>query len=102
MNEVGRYILYSIRDLEAKKFCLVFPEGKGIIRGWALLVEKLHFLRVSTLEEGNASSLPMASLFAKSVNCLRRQAKGSYAEVAKAKMRGLGEVIWMQLGDKEV
>lgn len=32
-NEVGRYLLCFVRDLEAKKFCLVFPESKGILGG---------------------------------------------------------------------
>ena len=34
-----------------KKYCLVFPKGKGFLGGWATLVEKLHSLGVMTREE---------------------------------------------------
>ena len=30
-NEAGRFLLCSLVDSEAKKYCLVFPEGKGIL-----------------------------------------------------------------------
>ncbi|RVW92068.1 hypothetical protein CK203_037069 [Vitis vinifera] len=30
-NEAGKFILCSVVDSEAKKYCLVFPEGKGIL-----------------------------------------------------------------------
>ena len=32
-NGAGRYILCSIVDVETKRFCLVFPEGKGLLGG---------------------------------------------------------------------
>ena len=41
-NEAGRFLLCSMRDLEAKRFCLVFPEGKGLVGGWFLLAQKLR------------------------------------------------------------
>ena len=28
-NEAGRFILCSVHDLEVKRFCLIFPEGKS-------------------------------------------------------------------------
>ena len=31
-NEAVRFLLCSVRDLEAKRFCLIFPEGKGLSR----------------------------------------------------------------------
>ena len=36
-NDADRYLLCSVRDLEAKRFCLVFPKGKGLVGGWFLL-----------------------------------------------------------------
>ena len=39
-NKAGRFLLCSVRDVEAKKFCLVFPEGKGLVGGWFLLAKK--------------------------------------------------------------
>ena len=32
-NEAGRFLLCSVVDSEAKRYCLVFPEGKGILGG---------------------------------------------------------------------
>ena len=34
--------------MEAKKYCLVFPGGKGLVGGWFLLAKKLRALGVST------------------------------------------------------
>ncbi|KAL6344353.1 hypothetical protein AAG906_037938 [Vitis piasezkii] len=35
------FLLCYVVDSEAKKYCLVFPKGKGILEGWNLLAEKL-------------------------------------------------------------
>ncbi|KAL6343750.1 hypothetical protein AAG906_027520 [Vitis piasezkii] len=43
-NGVGRYILCSIIVVESKRFCLVVPEGKGLLGGWVLFAEKLRDL----------------------------------------------------------
>ncbi|RVX21574.1 hypothetical protein CK203_002339 [Vitis vinifera] len=53
-NGAGRYILCSVRDLEAKRFSLVFPEGRGLIGGWVLLAEKLRSLGIHLLAENKA------------------------------------------------
>ena len=37
-KEAGRFILCSVRDLEAKRFSLVFPERRGILGGWVSFV----------------------------------------------------------------
>ena len=50
-NEAGRYIICSVRDMEAKRFSLVFPEGRGLIGGWVLLAEKLCSLGIHLLAE---------------------------------------------------
>ena len=50
-NEADRFLLCSVVDSEVKKYCLVFPEGKGILGGWALLAEKLCSLGVLTRDE---------------------------------------------------
>ena len=46
-NEAGRFILCSVRDLEAKRFCLIFLEEKGLSRGWNILAEKLREVGVA-------------------------------------------------------
>ena len=33
-NVAERFLLCSVRDVEGKKFCLVFPEGNGLVGGW--------------------------------------------------------------------
>ena len=45
-NEAGRYILCYGRNLEAKRFCLAFSEGRRILGGWVLLVDKLCSLGI--------------------------------------------------------
>ena len=50
-NEADKFLLCSVVDSEVKKYCLVFPEGKGILGGWALLAEKLCSLGVLTRDE---------------------------------------------------
>ncbi|RVW81981.1 Protein FRIGIDA [Vitis vinifera] len=50
-NGVGRYILCSVVDVETKRFCLVVPEGKSLLGGWAIFAEKLWDLGVVTQEE---------------------------------------------------
>ena len=51
-NEAGCFLLCSITDGDGKKHRIFFPEGKGLIKGWALLVEKFRELGVKgKLEE---------------------------------------------------
>ncbi|RVW43418.1 Protein SPIRAL1-like 1 [Vitis vinifera] len=45
-NDAGRFLLCSMVDSEAKRHCLVFPEGKGFLGGWALLAEKLRSIGI--------------------------------------------------------
>ena len=53
---MGRFILYSIRDPKVKRFYLVFPKGRGILRGWVLLANKLRSLGVVTPFEDKVGS----------------------------------------------
>ena len=46
-NVAGRCLLCSVRDVETKKFCLVFPEGNGLVGGWFFMAKKLRALRVT-------------------------------------------------------
>ena len=51
VNGADRYVLCFVVDVEAKRFCLVFPEGKGVIGEWAILAEKLRALGIVTQKE---------------------------------------------------
>ena len=42
VNEASRFLLCFAVDSKAKKYCLVFPKGKGILGGWVLLAKKLR------------------------------------------------------------
>ena len=50
-NSTGRFLLCSVTDAEGKTHRLVFPEGKGILNGWTLLVEKIRGLGFKALQE---------------------------------------------------
>lgn len=48
-NGVGRFILCLVYDVEAKRFIVIFLEGRGLLRGWSILASKLGSLGVSFL-----------------------------------------------------
>ena len=50
-NSAGRFLLCSVTDVEGKRHRLVFPEGRGILNGWTLLVEKIRGLGFKTVQE---------------------------------------------------
>ena len=58
-NEAGRFLLCSVVDSNAKRHCLVFPEGKGFLGGWALLAKKLRSLGISTRDEPRKFLIPL-------------------------------------------
>ena len=45
-NSAGTFIRCTVRDSSVKRHCLIFPEGKGLENGWALLAKKLRSLGV--------------------------------------------------------
>ena len=49
-NRAGRFLFCVVRDAENKRFFLTFPEGRGLVRGWKILVSKLRSLGVSPLQ----------------------------------------------------
>ena len=50
-NAVGGFIFCSIMDVDGKRHRLFFLEGKGLIKGWALLAEVLRGLDTKTNTE---------------------------------------------------
>ena len=87
-------------DLESKRYCLVFPEGKGISKGWVLLAEKLRFLGVLSRDEprGTAAFDGTGSIDGESEG----KAQKSYVDVVKTRVKKLGEAVWLQLGEKDI
>ena len=47
-NKAGDFLLCSVRDLGRKSFGICIPEGKGLVRGWKIMAEKLRSLGVGT------------------------------------------------------
>ena len=101
-NEAGMFLLCSVRDLEAKRFCLIFPKGKGLVGGWFLLAHKLWALGVSTLalSKGDLGT----SNFGKDGFSIKGKEKGNrvYAKVARVKTVELGDSLWVHVGDRDL
>ena len=110
VNGAGRYVLCSVVDVEAKRFCLVFPEGKGVIGGWAILVEKLRVLGIVTQKEDKGvkairinSKKKEATLDDEEERCIGKKEQGekkSFLDVAKGPVGRIGEELWLQVGGR--
>ena len=101
-NEAGRFLLCPVRDVEAKKFCLVFPKGNGLVGGWFLLAKKLRALGVSTPTVWNSVSVvPTTTKMGSSVKGLENE-PGSFAEVVKMKIEESEDSLKVHLGDRDL
>ena len=47
-NGARRFIQCSVKSVEAKRFILIFPEGRGVVGGWSILAKKLKDLVVAS------------------------------------------------------
>ena len=45
-NKAGNFLYCSVRDAGWKRFGICIPEGRGLVRGWKIMAEKLRFLGV--------------------------------------------------------
>ena len=45
-NKAGNYLYCSVRDAGWKRFVICIPEGKGLVKGWKMMAEKLRSLGV--------------------------------------------------------
>ncbi|WJZ84312.1 hypothetical protein VitviT2T_003921 [Vitis vinifera] len=101
-NVAGRFLLCSVKDVERKKFCLVFPEGSGLVGGWFLLAKNLRALGVSSTEVRNSyQSVSSMGKEESNVNTSEKES-GSYAEVVKGKKGMSVESMRVHLGEKEI
>ena len=101
-NGAGRYLLCSVRDLEAKRFCLVFPEGKGLVGGWFLLAQKLRALGIANqsmrnVERGNSTSAK-EDYRGKG----KEKAKGIIPDAVSKEKGELGEALWVHVGERDL
>lgn len=102
VNEAGRFVLCSVIDLEAKRFCVVFLKGKGLIGGWAMLAKKLCSLGVITLAEIKAAYAPVEDEGEKSNGSKGASETRAFVDVAKVKAGMVGDAFWIQLGGREL
>ena len=93
-NEASRFLLCSVRDVEAKKYCLVFPEGKGL--GY----KKLRALGISTPAMNKV--FPGVPISKKVGSSFKEKEKGIYADAIRVKRGELGESLWLHLRDREL
>ena len=103
-NDVGRFLLCSVVDSEAKRHCLVFPEGKGFLGGWALLAEKLRSIRILSRDETREADISQKT--ENKVGASKGKKEKSYVEVVNTREapreKRLGEAVWIQLGEEDV
>ena len=109
-NGAGRYILCSIVDVETKRFCLVVPEGKGLLGGWAFFAEKLRALGVVTQEEAKIeealrvdSKPKVVTVEGEDERCLGKKVEGekkTFVDVAKESAGRQGDALWLQVGGR--
>ena len=92
LNEVGRFILCSVRDIEAKHFCLIFPEGKGLSGGWNILVKKLRVAGVVPI--GSLKTPLFREVQKKEMELEPR----TYADVTKSRAGRIGDKVWLEVG----
>ena len=86
----------SVCDLEAKRFCLIFPKGKGLIGGRNTLAKKMREIGVVPSRGLNDSRSP---------EVLRKEKElkpRTFADVAKKKTGRLGDKVWLELGRREM
>ncbi|RVW47865.1 hypothetical protein CK203_092906 [Vitis vinifera] len=91
LNKAGRFILCSVRDMEAKRYSIIFPEGKGQASGWNALAVRLRGLGVTPTEGLKISNVPEIPVKPKGVLKVQWKEKGvemkSFAEAVKSSPR---------------
>ena len=76
LNKAGRFILCSVRDIEAKRHSIIFPEGKDQASGWNSLAVRLRGLGVVSSEGLKFTNVPEDSLKPKGVLKVQWKEKG--------------------------
>ena len=106
LNKARRFILCSVRDMEAKRYSIIFPEGKGQASGWNSLAVRLRSLGVTPTEGLKITNVPEGPVKPKGVLKVQWKEKGvemkSFAEAVKSSPRRAGELVWLEVGEKEV
>ena len=105
-NNAERFLLCSATDVEGEKHRLVFPEGRGFLNGWALLVEKIRGLGFKSLQENKLMRVATAESTkgeGKGSTCLSKNKVifgGHYApKVGDEGGSSVENAVWVDVGD---
>ena len=96
-NIAGRFIVCSVVEAGAKRFCIVIPEGRSFPGIWASLDAKLQSLGVVPPVEGStgtSSSHSSQGFFNREREVERSL---SFAEVVSTEPKRLGKFVWLHL-----
>ena len=99
-----------MRDFVGKSYNLMFPEGKGVVGGWRILVEKLHQLGVRSSKETQREEKfekpqreeKQRKLSTKPLPRLLKSTPRSFAEILKTEKTPLGKGVCVKVGEDEV
>ena len=84
------YIQCFVRVEEGKRHNVFFPEGKGIVKGWAIIMEKLQELGVKETQEKKTPC------YSKVTSKGHYIATPSYVEVVQ---RSCNNAVWVDASD---
>ena len=96
------YLLCSVRDVEAKRFCLVFPEGKGLVGGWFMLAQKLRALGITNQPTRNVEMGTSTSVKEDYRGKGKEKGKGVFPDAVRMETGVLGEALWVQVGERDL
>ena len=105
VNNAGRFFLCFVTDGEGKKHWLVFPEGRGLIKGWCLLAEKIRGLgfkpRVENIPRRTVTLVQSkreeeCTSFRK--NIVTCEGESAIRDVKVADRSGIS-TVWVDIGD---
>ena len=99
-NKAGNFLYCSVRDAGWKRFGICIPEGRGLVRGWKIMAEKLRSLGVGLKRLVRQKTNPIEEIKApkKSIMDIPK----SYAKAVTR--TGLGiteEVVRVRVGKNE-
>ena len=101
-KDAGGYLLCSVRDLETKRFCLVFPEGKGLVGGWFMLAQKLTALGITNQAMRNIDLGTFTSVKDDYRGKGKEKGKGVFPEAVRMETGELGEALWVHVGERDL
>ena len=99
-NKAGNYLYCSVRDAGWKRFGICIPEGRGLVRGWKIMAEKLRSLGVGLKRLERQKTIVREEIMAHETSMM--DTPKSFAEAVKGTGSGVTEeVIRVRVGKNE-